>query len=80
MKKKYEKPQVRMERFEMSVSVAACDWIIAQDGSLKKDTTSEQIGTLVKSQGGFAKNEVCALTLEKFNYFGGGGALTFGSY
>lgn len=79
MKKKYEKPQVRMERFEMSVSVAACDWIIAQDGSLKKDTTSEQMGTLVKSQGGFATNEACALTLEKFNYFGGG-ALTFGSY
>lgn len=39
MKKKYEKPQVRMERFEMSVSVAACGWILAQDGSLKKDTT-----------------------------------------
>lgn len=79
MKKKYEKPQVRMERFEMSVSVAACDWIIAQDGSLKKDTTYEQMGTMVKNQGGFATKEACALTLEELNYFGGG-ALTFGSY
>lgn len=79
MKKKYEKPQVRMERFEMSVSVAACDWIIAQDGSLKKDTTSEQMGTMVKNQGGFATKAACALTLEELNYFGGG-ALTFGSY
>lgn len=79
MKKKYEKPQVRMERFEMSVSVAACGWILAQDGSLKKDTTPEQMGTLVENRGGFATKGACTLTLEELNYFGGG-ALTFGSY
>ena len=78
MKKRYEKPQVRMERFEMSVSVAACDMVVTPDGHLKTDTTKDKIGELVKSQGGFAKKEVCELTLEDFGYYGG--SLTFGSY
>ena len=78
MKKRYEKPQVYMERFEMSVSVAACDVVTTPDGQLKTDTTKDKIGELVKSQGGFAKKEVCDLTLEDFGYYGG--TLIFGSY
>lgn len=79
MKKRYKKPYVCLERFTMSVSVAACGFVVTPDGALKQDNTDEQMGNIIQSQGGFATQNACKNTLEDFGYYGGT-TLVYGSF
>lgn len=78
MKKTYKKPYVYVEKFEMSVSVAACGWVLTPDGHLKQDNTDDKIGQFVANSGGFASKEVCSFSVEEFGYYGAN--LIYGSF
>ena len=76
MKKKYEKPQVYMEKFELSHNVAVCDY--------KLGPGDEKTCTIIKDNyaddgedftGGFLTEGACKTKVSIYCYTDGGGGL-----
>ncbi len=76
MKKRYEKPQVYMEKFELSHNVAVCDY--------KLGPGDEKNCTIIKDNcpddgedftGGFLTKENCSTVVDIYCYTDGGGGL-----
>lgn len=76
MKKRYEKPQVYMEKFELSHNVAVCDYKLgaANENECKivQDNYEKDGGDVT---GGFATEGVCDFSYSIYCYSDGSGTL-----
>lgn len=76
MKKKYEKPQVYMEKFELSHNVAVCDYKLnaANENVCKilQDNYGKDDGNVT---GGFVSTNVCEFEYSIYCYTDGSGTL-----
>lgn len=72
MKKKYEKPQVYMEKFELSHNVAVCDYKLGAanqtDCSIVKDRYQDDGAEFV---GGFVGKPTCSIGVSLYCYTSG---------
>ena len=72
MKKVYEKPQVYMERFELSQNVAACDWRLGantpESCNIAQDNCEDDCGDFT---GGFTVTPRCTAVVSSYCYTGG---------
>ena len=76
MKKVYEKPQIYMERFELSQSIASCYFNF---GNSSNDPNSCQATEGSWGLAVFANNKVCENIEENYCYENATGANTFNS-
>ena len=75
MKKVYEKPQVYMERFELSQNVAVCDYQFnGKDINTCKITEDRYEADGVDLAGGFMSENTCKFAASLYCYFDGDGS------
>lgn len=76
MKKRYEKPQVYMEKFELSHNVAVCDYKLSaaneNECKILQDNFDKDAGDVT---GGFASTPVCDFEYSIYCYSDGSGTL-----
>lgn len=76
MKKVYEKPQIYMERIELSQNIALCDYQLEQGDpnscAIKNDRFDADGGDL---KGGFISEKICAFETSVYCYSDGSGTL-----
>ena len=76
MKKVYEKPQVYMERFELSQNIALCDWKLGSGDPtscrIENDRFEADGGDFT---GGFATEGLCDFPTSSYCYSDGSGTL-----
>lgn len=76
MKKVYEKPQVYMERFELSQNVAACNWKLGSGApescNIVRDNFEDDGADFT---GGFTAEPLCRVNVSEYCYTSGAGDL-----
>lgn len=76
MKKKYEKPQVYMEKFELSHNVAVCDYKLGPGDENNCNITKDNYPDDGEDfTGGFLTKENCSTVVSIYCYTDGGGGL-----
>lgn len=76
MKKKYEKPQVYMEKFELSHNVAVCDYKLGHGDKNNCNITKDNYPDDGEDfTGGFLAKENCSKVVNTYCYTDGGGGL-----
>lgn len=72
MKKRYEKPQVYMEKFELSHNVAVCDYKLgAADADHCTIIRDNYVDDGADFTGGFKTKEDCAIVVSMYCYTNG---------
>jgi len=74
MKKVYEKPQVYMERFELSQNIALCDYQLGSGSPQSCNITADRFKDDGEDfRGGFVSNDHCSIITSVYCYTDGTG-------
>lgn len=76
MKKVYEKPQVYMERFELSQNIALCDYRLGSESPQSCNITADRFEDDGEDfRGGFVSKDHCSIITSVYCYTDGTGRL-----